>query len=80
MAEGPAGDLWLATDSGLDRWDRQQQLTRSKDQEVASDTVSIEECLTHATVVGKRAADLREAIAVGNGTFKEMELDPALFQ
>ena len=73
--------LWRApTKTKVERWDRESRLERDKDHEFASKVMTFDECLMHARTEGKRAAGLREAIAVGNGTDLEMDLDPALFE
>ena len=66
--------------TGRDNW-RGVATTRSKDEVQARRMVSIGDALELATAAGKKAGDLRDAIAVGNTNAIEIEgLDPALLE
>jgi len=65
---GRTEKLWRdACTEKRDRWYR-EELSRSKDQEYAKRTVSIEEAIQFAEEAAKQASEVRAAIAVGNAT------------
>jgi len=63
-----------------DRYGYRNDDERDPNQVRASATISTQETLKHATVMAKRSAALRQAIAVANATEVEIEdLEPSLF-
>lgn len=55
------------------------EATRSKDQEYAKRSVSVEEALKHAQLATKVASSLREGIQTANAIEIELDLDETLF-
>ncbi len=71
---GRIAKMWRTAAQGekSDRWERARNLTRNKEDESAIPTISKEEALNESRKSEKFAAQLRNAIAVGNS--KSLEI------
>jgi len=79
---GRLAKMWRTAASGrnVDRWERQQQKTRSKDTEVAQPTMKKVDALATAKSYSKFAAALGGAISTGNTTKLDIAwIDASLF-
>ncbi len=80
---GRAEKMWRDVVKGktANPYSRFSEGTRSKDQEYAKRSVSVNEALGHAKLASKTAAALRQAIQVGNATELDLEgLDASLLE
>jgi hypothetical protein len=81
-ALGRMGKMWrVASKGNEDRYRYNQfEMERERDKDYAVPALTMDEYAARAREAGARAAKYREAIALGNATILEMDVDPGLFE